>query len=284
MKRSKKIWLIIATIFVLAGLGVFAVTMTAVGWDISRLSTVKYAAKTLEIGESFDDLSVRVSADDIVLAPSDDSRCRVVCYEDEAYPLTVGVEGRTLTVHSVNPKNWIDFAARFSFETPKVTVYLPKKAYASLNIDVDFGNVDIAEALSFHDMRIHTAAGNVKCRASCENELEIKTSAGNLELTGVEAERASLATSTGNIRLNAVICRGQLTADTSTGNIHLNGCDAERLSLKTSTGNVKGTLLSDKVFVTDTATGTVRVPQTATGGKCEIKTGLGNIDIAIADK
>ena len=126
MKRSKKIWLIIATIFVLAGLGVFAVTMTAVGWDISRLSTVKYAAKTLEIGESFDDLSVRVSADDIVLAPSDDSRCRVVCYEDEAYPLTVGVEGRTLTVHSVNQKNWIDFAARFSFETPKVTVYLPK--------------------------------------------------------------------------------------------------------------------------------------------------------------
>lgn len=165
-----------------------------------------------------------------------------------------------------------------------MTVYLPQKAYASLNIDVDFGNVDIAEALSFHDMRIHTAAGNVKCRASCENELEIKTSAGNLELTGVEAERASLATSTGNIRLNAVICRGQLTADTSTGNIHLNGCDAESLSLKTSTGNVKGTLLSDKVFVTDTATGTVRVPQTATGGKCEIKTGLGNIDIAIADK
>ena len=53
------------------------------------------------------------------------------------------------------------------------------------------------------------------------------------------------------------------------------------IMVKTSTGNVKGTLLSDKIFVTDTSTGRVSVPKTTSGGKCEITTSTGDIEIEL---
>ena len=42
-----------------------------------------------------------------------------------------------------------------------------------------------------------------------------------------------------------------------------------------------GSLLSDKVFITETDTGNVNIPKTTDGGKCEIKTDTGDIKIKI---
>ena len=42
-----------------------------------------------------------------------------------------------------------------------------------------------------------------------------------------------------------------------------------------------GSLLTDKVFITDTDTGSVDVPKTPAGGRCEIKTGTGDIKMEI---
>ena len=51
--------------------------------------------------------------------------------------------------------------------------------------------------------------------------------------------------------------------------------------VNTSTGDVNGTLLSEKIFITDTSTGRVSVPKTTSGGKCEITTSTGDINIGI---
>ena len=75
-----------------------------------------------------------------------------------------------------------------------------------------------------------------------------------------------------------------MTLRRSTGDVELNACDAGGLSLKTTTGDVTGTLLSEKVFITDTSTGDVSVPKTTSGGKCEISTTTGDIRIDIVDK
>ena len=55
--------------------------------------------------------------------------------------------------------------------------------------------------------------------------------------------------------------------------------DAAEIYVRTSTGDVAGSLLTDKVFMTQTDTGNVGVPQTITGGKCEIHTDTGDIQI-----
>ena len=53
--------------------------------------------------------------------------------------------------------------------------------------------------------------------------------------------------------------------------------DAKDVSVTTDTGDVRGNLLSDKIFFTRTDTGEISVPQTTTGGKCEIMTSTGDI-------
>jgi DUF4097 and DUF4098 domain-containing protein YvlB len=57
--------------------------------------------------------------------------------------------------------------------------------------------------------------------------------------------------------------------------------DAAELSIKTDTGDVTGTLLTEKIFDAKSSTGDVDVPKTGSGGKCEIRTGTGDIRIKI---
>ena len=81
--------------------------------------------------------------------------------------------------------------------------------------------------------------------------------------------------------LKNVSASGRICIESDTGNVKFDGSDAAEISVKTSTGNVSGTLLSEKVFITETATGRINVPATTSGGKCEIKTATGNISIEI---
>ena len=43
-------------------------------------------------------------------------------------------------------------------------------------------------------------------------------------------------------------------------------------------------LFSDKIFFASTDTGSVNVPKTTTGGRCEITTDTGDIDIVVESK
>ena len=63
------------------------------------------------------------------------------------------------------------------------------------------------------------------------------------------------------------------------GDVEFNGCDADEIYVKTNAGNVTGSFLSNKVFIVDTDTGSVDVPKTETGGRCEINTHTGDIKI-----
>ena len=78
-----------------------------------------------------------------------------------------------------------------------------------------------------------------------------------------------------------MIAENKLSIKRSTGNVKFRSCDAAELYVKTSTGNVTGSLLTDKVFITETGTGRIDVPETSVGGRCEIKTDTGDIEIKI---
>ena len=68
-----------------------------------------------------------------------------------------------------------------------------------------------------------------------------------------------------------------ISAERSTGNVNFENSDAAGICVKTSTGDVTGTLLTEKVFTAETSAGSISVPDTKTGGKCEITTSTGNI-------
>ena len=320
MNGTTKPWLMIAASLTALGLILFAGSMTAYGWDFSRLSTVKYETNTYEVSGSFDKISIDEDTAKIELAPSPDGTCHIVCFEAEKVKHTANVQNGTLVIGALDTRKWYDHIGIF-LGSPKVTVYLPQVAYASLSIETDTGGVAIPEYFTFENLSIKGDTSDVDCSASVSNAMEIALSTGDVKIDGAAADRIKLTTKTGGIRVNSVastgsidietdtgdvrltdvicgnltvesdtgtislknvVADGRFSIESDTGNVRLENSDAAQLSIGTDTGDVTGTLLSEKVFIAETSTGRVNVPKTVTGGKCEITTSTGDIKIDIA--
>ena len=112
----------------------------------------------------------------------------------------------------------------------------------------------------------------------------IALSTGKSELTDVSCNSFSSTGSTGDIILKNVIVKENMSVERSTGDVRFEKSDAGELTVITDTGDVKGSLLTDKIFVTQSDTGKVDVPETVSGGKCKVTTDTGDIRIEIVNK
>ncbi len=319
MNKKMKLSLIVATALILLGGIIFTSAMAAHGWDFTKLTTVKYESNSYVFDESVENVSVISNTADIVISKSSDGKIKVETYLIEDDNHTVEIVDGTLTIKRKGGFRWMAFMG-INFKQPRITVYLPEEAYASLNIESDTSDVKISSGITFKDVLVKVSTGDVKCYASANGELKIKATTGNVRLDDITAGSINITTSTGNIKLSKVLCIGDLKAKmstgdavftsvncknltingdtgdvvlksviasekysikTDTGDVRLDSCDAEEIYIKTDTGDVKGTLLSEKIFIARTDTGDIDVPKTTKGGKCEITTDTGDIKIKI---
>lgn len=319
MKKSKKICLIAAALLVVTGIIISVVIMTICDWDFSRLSTVEYETNTYEVDEDFKNLSISTSTPDIVFEPSDDEKCRIVCYEQKNLKHSVDVREETLEINETDTRKWYEFIG-IGLGNTKITIYLPQAEYDSLLIKENTGDIDIPEDFEFENIDISADTGDVRCGSSVSGAIEIKLSTGNITLKDMTANELELSVSTGKVDLSSITCKADISIGTttgraslsdvacknitsdgstgdislknvisdesitikrSTGDVEFDSCDAAELSIETSTGDVTGTLLSEKVFITHSSTGSVDVPKTVTGGRCEITTSTGDVMVSI---
>jgi len=320
MATKTKVWLIIAAACIVLGCGLFAIVMTALDWDFTRLSTAKYETNTYNITEAFDGISVNTDTADIVFALSEDGECRIVCLEEKNAKHSVKVKDGTLSVDLTDERTVYDFIG-LHFGTTRITLYLPKTEFDSLFIKESTGDIDIPESFTFStaDISLSTgdvlfcasASGSVKIKAStgdirvenvsagsldvsvstgkvtasevdCEGDVTVGVSTGKVMLTDITCKNLTSNGSTGDIILDGVIAEKKLSVKRSTGDILFNGSDAAEIFVTADTGDVTGTLLTEKVFITETSTGSIDVPKSVTGGRCEIKTATGDIKIEIS--
>ena len=319
MKKTTKTWLIIAGALVLAGCIVFAVVMSTIGWDFKKLSTVKYETNTYEVGEAFGGISIDTNTADVVLALSDDGKCRVECYEEQNAKHSAEVLGNVLTI-KVNDKRSVYDYVGFHFGSPKITVYLPQAEYKALLVSGSTGKVEVPKGLTFESADIALSTGNIYFGASVVGTVKFKTTTGNIRVENCFAGSLDLSVSTGMVPVFGVTCDGGVTVDVttgkadltdiscknvvsggstgsivmskviaseklsikrSTGSVKFNDCDAAEIYVKTNTGDISGSLLSDKVFIANSDTGSVDVPKTSAGGRCEIDTNTGSIRMTV---
>lgn len=319
MSRKGKIWLIIAASLILVGCIIFGGVMTVLKWDFTKLSTAKYETNRYEIAEDYKNISVVTDTADIVFAASENNEATVECIEQKNIKHSVAVKDGTLVIESVDTRKWYDYIG-IIFGNTRIKVNIPKGEYGSLSVGASTGDVEIPKDFKFESIDISVSTGDVSNHASALEHINIKTSTGDIHTQDVTANSLDLTVSTGDIKassitsegdikinvstgdaklyditcknvissgstgdisLNNVIAKEKLSIKRNTGDVKLEGCDAGELFIKTTTGRVKGSLLSDKVFVTKTDTGRVNVPKTVSGGKCEITTDTGDIDIKI---
>ena len=319
MAKRTKILLIIASVLTLLGCTIFAVGMSMMGWDFTKLSIGKPVTNTHSVSEQFQSISIHASDADLVLVPASDGVCKVVCQERENTKHSVTVENGVLTIQEVDERRWYEHIG-FSFFSTKVTVYLPEQTYAKLLVRNSTGSVDVPKDMQFQDIDISVSTGHVTNLASSAGMLKIKTDTGHITVRDISAGALDLSVSTGDILAENIACQGnmrvlvrtgkaqlrnvrcqsflstgdtgdllldqvivseKLSAERSTGDVKLDHCDAGEINIVTDTGDVSGSLLTEKIFMVRSDTGKIEVPKSTSGGICEIKTDTGDIMINI---
>ncbi len=320
MRKAVKVWLIVAASLVLLGIIIFGGVLAMAKWDIFELMTTKYETNTYEISDTFGNVCVNTDTADIVFLPSDDGKCKVVCYEAEKMKHSVSVSEGALSVNITDTRKWYDHISLFSVGHSMITVYLPKSENISVLLKNSTGSINLPKEFTFDSIDISGSTGDVKCYSSATGSIKIKRSTGDISIENIAAASVDLSVSTGKITALGVKCEGDLnisvstgksnltdikckdlisTGDTgdihlksvvasgnfsierSTGDVRFEGCDASELFVTTDTGDVAGSLLSNKVFITRTDTGDISVPSSVEGGRCEITTDTGDININI---
>lgn len=261
MSKASKVWLIVAAALVLLGIVMFAASMTANSWDFNKLTTSEYKTNTYPINDEFSKIVIDADTNDVSVLPSDDGTCKVVCCESSVIRHSIILQDQTLSIGIIKDSNWFSYI-NITTGAPSIILYLPEKKYESLSITESTGKVTAGSVDFGGDVQIDVTTGDVELNDIC---------CGNLSSRG----------STGSITLTDVVASGTLSIIRDTGDVNFKDCDGGELSVRTSTGNVSGSLLSDKIFETQTATGDISVPGSASGGKCKIVTSTGDITISI---
>lgn len=296
---SKKIIFIALSLLVI-GLLIFVIVMSVNGWNFKALGTVKYSQISHTALYEFTSIEINEDTADIEFALSSDDRCIVDCYEDLKMKHSVFVEQGTLKINVINEKKWYDYIG-FSFETPKITIYLPQKEYDSLVIDTSTGDIDIPKDFTFNSVDISISTGDIcvlgavkdtlKIEGSTgditidnedigsvytslstgdvkisslknSNDVNVNVSTGDISLNNIYCESLNTTGSTGSVNLTNVIALNELNIERSTGDITLNRCDSREMHIKATTGDITVKLISsNKTFNISSTTGDINAPQ-----------------------
>lgn len=278
MRKATKIWLITAACLVIAGIACMSGALAAVGFDIHRLSTVKFVTDTAEISEKFDKIAVDITSADIEMKRSDSKKCRVEFYDREKTAHTAVVKDQTLIIGENDAGNWFD-SFGLSFDSPKITIYLPKDRYTAVTIETVTGDVRIPKDFTFDELTVNATTADVECAANVTENCKISLTTGDISLSDIDTDAVEASVTTGDVSLRSVKAKESILIVSTTGDIRFDRCDAEEISISTTTGDVTGSLLSGKRFDVNSTTGDVRVPESSGRGSCKITTVTGDIRI-----
>ena len=279
MSSVKKGWLIAAAVLVVGGLLMVGGAVYFCDLDFHQFNTLKYEMHSTDIDPEFEQIDIDTSVAAVSIELSPDGNCRLDCYEPSKMKHSAQVENGVLKIREV--QKW-EGGFGIDMEEPTLTLYLPKDQYAALKLMVDTGDIRVPKIFTFDRVQIGSDTGDVDFQAGVTGQAQFKTDTGTVKAAGVSCGNFTAESDTGEILLENVIASGTLDVTSQTGDVRLKECDGAEIYITTDTGDVKGTILTEKVFLTETDTGEVNVPKSLTGGRCEITTQTGDIDIMIA--
>ncbi len=315
----KKVFIIIAAVLTVLGLAVFAGALAVSGFKFPLFGIEEYETNTYTADEEFSNIEIDSKTANITFEKSQDGKFSVICTEREKLRHSVRVENETLKITEVDEREWFEYVSLFS-KQQTMTVYLPSESYEKLTVNGSTGDITVPGGFAFESADLTESTGDAVFGAAVSGALNIKTSTGDIDLKYVEIGSIALSVSTGKINVQKVNCKEELyvhvgtgkakltdvackslrsdggTGDITlkdviasdsfdiergTGDVEFEGCDAAEITVKTSTGDVTGTLYTDKIFIAKSSTGKVSVPDTTTGGRCEVTTSTGRIELRI---
>lgn len=182
-------------------------------------------------------------------------------------------------------------------------IYVGDNSVGDLWVKGTSGIIDVTSVCAAGNVEVNGSSGGigvskVECvNLSVENssgvmhlseivatgDVNVKGTSGGLHLDEVECANLTGSNSSGRIDCAEVIASGDINLDNSSGGIALEACDATNLKLEATSGSIRGTLLTEKIFQANATSGSVKVPETTSGGVCEVTTTSGSIQMSIVE-
>lgn len=293
--------LLLAVILLIVGVLLGIAALCLVDFDFSLLDTTEYVTETYDAVDDFADIQIHADISDIRFAVSDDFNCKVVSRHRDYMEFSAEVKNSVLVIRETDHREWYEQIGIFWGNSGEVTVYLPKGTYHSLFAETDTGDISVPREYTFDSAELHTDTGDIHYKGGVEGDLKVETDTGDVILKGINTPgNITLETDTGDVILEGINTTGNITLETDTGDITLNNviskklkieadtgdvkfnqCDAEHIKAETDTGDVTGSLLSTKIFIVDSSTGKVIVPESIGSDKCEIFSSTGDVLITV---
>ena len=316
MKKGTIVAIVVAIVLIIVG-GI----LLAMGLSFAGSATPESTLTQQEtmIQESFENIQIDTQDCDVTFVPYNGTAdTQVLILERENVHHDVWVEDNTLKIKMVDERDWTDHIGVFGIieENPEITLYLPLKAYKSVHVTTETGDMNLPQLMS-EETLLRSDTGEIRCEsAACEtldcmtdtgdilvtcvevSEIRLTATTGSVTLTDGEAEDIYLKNTTGEIELESVVCR-RLTCESETGDVELEWVQAEeylqvftttggvgivdsdagKVNIETDTGDVSGYFRTPKWFTANSNTGNVQVPEGRGGGECRIESNTGDICI-----
>ena len=316
----KKPFIIVSLSAVLLGLIVGVCGLFLMNFDFNSLNTEKEIEKMYEITEDFSSVSINSKIARVNILVSEDDECRVEIKESATRFYTVSVKDGKLLIKENDTRRWYQYIGIITL-SHTINLYMPAGQYDALNINTDTGDIKVQGGFEFDVAQVVGDTSDIEFYANVKSKFECETDTGDIKISGVNASAINVESDTGDIiianvnagnielegdtstlklqnincknieiesgtgkaNLGSVVAESNMNISVGTCDVNLDACDAAEINIKTTTGDVKGTLLTNKVFVTNAGAGKINVPESYDGGKCNIKTGTGDIEISILE-
>lgn len=171
----------------------------------------------------------------------------------------------------------VDGTVRIKISTGDISMQNAEVGATELKVSTG----DVSFSGCAQSLFVKTSTGDISMQNAEVGSMDLRVSTGDTCLTNVICQSLKTTGNTGDVRLENVIAAEKFSIERSTGDVRFDACDAAEIFVKTDTGSVKGTFLTEKVISAKSGTGRVKVPNSTSGGKCEIKTSTGDIKIEI---
>ncbi|MBE6159787.1 MAG: DUF4097 domain-containing protein [Lactobacillales bacterium] len=198
--------------------------------NFKMFKTYKGVSEKLEIEEIYDnnmnEININVEAGNIYVKNSGEEQIKVLIYNEE----------KNSNINNSNGILDINVKAKkckfFCINTliSKVEIYLPKNYSNKINIENNFGNIEIEEFTNAN-IKIEENFGDIKVLDA--NNIKVKNDLGNVNIT--KANTANIEVSAGDIKIKEV---NEITAENNLGDIEIKNIDSY-LNISNDCGDIE---------------------------------------------
>ncbi len=181
-------------------------------------------------------LDIRTNNTRIEVLPTNDSDITVeLSTKNKKYELLTEVEGDTFFVQVKDKRRGFISLDFFSFGT-KLTVNVPEKIFASLQVESDNGLITI-EQVQANDVHVKADNGKIELENIESTDITGHASNGLITMKNINSSTINMTTSNGKLKFDHV--EGNVVGKTNNGAIELTTTDLDRsIELETDNGKI----------------------------------------------